>query len=88
MVDKIKEFWHDQVPGWLPIFVAIVGAAFWIGQQQQNITDRLSNVEKQIIAIQEYLRTSHEKTGYLGPSSGLQLPQEPQDAALPTVVAR
>ena len=62
MVDTIKEFWHDQIPGWFPVLIAIVGAAFWIGQQQQHISDRLDSVEKQIQAMQEYLRTSHAKT--------------------------
>jgi hypothetical protein len=88
MVDKIKEFWHDQIPGWLPIFLAIVSAAFWIGSKQQSIDDRLNSVEVQIRAIQEYLRTNHEKAGYLGPTSGLQLPQEPESAGMPVTVPR
>ena len=77
MVDKIKEFWHDQIPGWFPIFVAIIGAAFWIGQQQQNITDRLSNLEKQVMAIQDYLRNEHGPKGLAVPPpiSQLRTPQ-------------
>lgn len=62
MGDKIREFWHDQIPGWFPIMVAIISAAFWIGQQQQHISDRLDSLEVQVKAIQEYIRTSHSRS--------------------------
>lgn len=76
MVEKIKNFWHDQIPVWLPIAVSILGAAFYVGQQQQSIVDRLTNLEKQVIAIQDYLRTNHTKNDPPPPISALQLPQE------------
>ena len=43
--------------------------------------DRLSNLEKQVMAIQDYLRTNHTKNDPAPPISALQLPQ---DAAIPT----
>ena len=78
MVEKIKNFWHDQIPAWLPIVFAIFGGVFWLGQQQQMVMDRLTNLEKQVMAIQDYLRTSHAKTDQLPPLSALQLPQTQQ----------
>ena len=59
MVEKAKAFWHDQIPAWLPIFLAILSGAFYVGQQQQSVMDRLGNLEKQVMAIQDYLRTTH-----------------------------
>lgn len=84
MVDKIKEFWHDQIPGWFPIIVAIIGAAFWIGQQQQSISDRLAAVEKQVVAIQDYLRNDHNKRSELPPVSSVREHyRTPEDATAP-----
>jgi hypothetical protein len=79
MGDKIKEFWHDQIPGWLPIFVAIVTAAFWVGQQQAHIVDRLDAVESQIKAIQDYMRNDHNKSYANPPISANAMPSQ-QDA--------
>jgi len=62
MVEKIREFWHDQIPMWVPIILTIVGTAFWLGQQQQSIIDRLTNVEKQVQHMQDYLYQHHDKT--------------------------
>ena len=85
MVEKAKALWAEWIPGWFPIFLAIIGAAFWIGQQQQNIIDRLSAVEMQVKAIQEYLRTSHAKGAPEPPISGVVYPQaESQDAGSST----
>lgn len=84
MADKIREFWYQWIPGWLPVVVAIVSAAFWVGQQQQSVIDRLKSVEEQVKAIQDYLRNDHQK-GYLGPSSGLQLHPSPEDAGGPAI---
>ena len=60
MGDKIKEFWHDQIPGWFPIVLAVVSAAFWIGQQQQSINDRLRSLEIQMESMQSYMRNQHQ----------------------------
>ena len=79
MVEKIKNFWHDQIPVWLPIALSILGAAFYVGQQQQSVMDRLKTLETQVQAIQEYLRNPHAKNNGFPPISELQLPQQ-QDA--------
>lgn len=73
VVEKIKEAWYKWIPSWLPIVVALC----WLAMQYQRTNDRLDSLEKQMQAIQEYLRNSHEKAGYLGPNSGLQLPESP-----------
>ena len=49
MVEKIKNFWHDQIPLWLPIAISILGGAFYVGQLQQSVMDRLGNLEKQVM---------------------------------------
>jgi len=81
VVDKIKEFWHDQIPGWLPIFLAVLSAAFWIGQKQQNIEDRLVNLEKQVMAIQNYLRSDHGPKGFVSPPPISELQSQQQAGA-------
>jgi len=81
MVDKIKDFWHDQIPGWFPVFLAIIGCAFWIGQAQQSINDRLKNLEVQVMAIQDYLRSDHKKSEVEPPLPGISSNNNaPQDA--------
>ena len=76
MVEKIKTFWLHYIPVWIPIAISILGAAFYLGQQQQSVMDRLGNLEKQVIAIQDYLRTSHAKSNDEPPISALQSPQQ------------
>lgn len=87
MVEQVRQFWHDQIPGWFPIASSIVLAAFWLGQQQQRILDRLDQQDKQIQAIQEYLKSSHPKDAYSSPLV-MNAPPSTQDAGLPTEFTR
>jgi hypothetical protein len=64
MVERTKALWHEWIPGWFPIASAILAASFWLGQQQQRIIDRLDSQDKQIQAIQQYLRENHGKQNY------------------------
>jgi hypothetical protein len=82
MGDKIKEFWHDQIPGWFPILVAIIGAAFWIGQQQQSINDRLRTLEIQFQAMQDYIRTEHKTRAEAPPIAANTVPQDASVGAI------
>ncbi len=85
MVEKLKSFWHDQIPQWIPLGIAILGGVFWVGQQQQSIIDRLGDVESQVKAIQDYLRHDHDKSYSNQLPPGVSLNQEsPQDAATQT----
>ena len=61
MVEKARALWHEWIPSWVPIASAILVASFWLGQQQQRIIDRLDQQDRQIQAIQEYLRQTHEQ---------------------------
>jgi hypothetical protein len=84
MVERTKELWHTWIPAWLPICSCILGGAFYVGQYTQGINDRLSSVEQQIKAIQDYMRNDHMKSLYRQPSPGVQYPQQdPQTSDLP-----
>jgi hypothetical protein len=63
LVDTVKR-WFEWMPGWMPVCAAIFGAALWVGQYTQSINDRLNSLEKQMQAIQEYLRNQHSKNSY------------------------
>jgi hypothetical protein len=54
MADKLKP-WYEWLPGWVPICFAIFGAALWIGQYTQNVSDRLATLERAVKDIQAYL---------------------------------
>lgn len=58
MVQSVKR-WFEWVPGWIPICISIFGAALWVGQYTQRIEDRLNSLEKQMIDVQEYMRSKH-----------------------------
>jgi hypothetical protein len=75
MVEKIRSFWHDQIPAWVPIALTILGAAFWLGQQQQSIADRLHSLEIQMQDVQNYLR-SHSTGRDGGPPISANVPPE------------
>lgn len=47
--------WFEWMPGWLPITGSILVAAFVVGQYTQSISDRLTILEKEVKAIQEYI---------------------------------
>ena len=64
MVERAKALWHEWIPGWFPIASAILVGTFWLGQQQQRIIDRLDSQDKQIQAIQQYLRENHGNKNY------------------------
>ena len=83
MVEQIKDFWHTQIPAWLPIVIAIAGGVFWLGQQQQSISDRLHSLEKQMEAVQEYLRTHDGQRGGVPLSQTTPLTLGPQMSTNP-----
>jgi hypothetical protein len=81
MVEKARALWHEWIPGWFPIASAILVASFWLGQQQQRIIDRLDAQDRQIQAIQEYLRQTHgQKNEAEPPIPGISFNQQPQTA--------
>ena len=61
LVEKVKKFWHEQIPGWLPVCITLIGGAvsgiFYSGRILQKIEDNQEMQEKQILDIQQYLRT-------------------------------
>jgi len=59
MVERIKETWHQYIPGWLPILVALL----WLGMQYQHIIDVQSQQGLQIEAIQRYISNDHKPHG-------------------------
>jgi hypothetical protein len=61
MVERTRNLIRDWIPAWLPIVLSICGGAFYIGQSYQKVLDRLDSVEKQIVAIQQYISHEHEK---------------------------
>ena len=75
MVEKVKAIWYQWIPGWLPIVLALC----WIAMQYQRNNDRLDALEHQMKDVQEYLRTNHDKSGYMGPQSGVQSGQQPPE---------
>ena len=60
LVEQAKELWYRWIPGWLPLFLAIL----WVGMQYQRMNDRLDALEKQMVALQENQRQHQEKSGY------------------------
>ena len=86
MVQQLKARWFEWIPGWLPICATICFGAWWVGQYTQSINDRLSALEKQVMAIQDYIRTQHSSTYVLPPELS---PSQPvQDAAASRRVAQ
>jgi len=57
MVERAKEVWYKFIPPWLPVLIALL----WIGMQYQKVIDREDSLEKQVMAIQEYMRTEHSE---------------------------
>jgi hypothetical protein len=57
MVERAKEVWFKFIPPWLPVLIALL----WIGMQYQKVIDREDSLEKQVMAIQEYMRTEHSE---------------------------
>lgn len=53
MVEKAKEVWYKWIPGWLPV----VGCLIAMAMQYQHNADRLDSLEKQMIAVQDYLKS-------------------------------
>ena len=91
VVEKARELWYAWIPGWLPVCMCILGACWWVsstvtGMNRDilSLQGRIELLQKRLDSIEDYLRTSHDKTGYFGPQSGLQYPHEsPQDAGIP-----
>ncbi len=78
VVEKAQELWYKWVPGWLPVFLALL----WIAMQYQRIEDRLDIQDAQIKAIQEYLRSDHQKTSSSPFDPGISFNrQQPQQMA-------
>lgn len=59
MTEKVKS-WFEWIPGWIPICFTLILGAMWVGKYTQSIDDRLSALEKQMVAIQEYIRSGHQ----------------------------
>lgn len=60
MAEKVRGLW-DRLPSWWPVGVGIVYLIWSSATWHQEMTDRMKNVETQIIAIQDYLRNEHQK---------------------------
>lgn len=55
MAQEKSKAWYEWLPGWVPICFAIFGAALWIGQYTQGVSDRLTMLERAVKEIQAYL---------------------------------
>ncbi len=76
MMDRARPRWYEIIPGWVPICFSILAAAIYAGQWTQSINDRLTNLEKEVQAIQEYIRTDHKGSNELPPISAVQSQQD------------
>ena len=77
MVEKLKATWYEWIPGWLPVCLCILSACWWVSSTVTGMQRDIQSLQKQVESIEDYLRHNHERTGYLGPNSGLQLPENP-----------
>jgi hypothetical protein len=73
--------WLHELPAWIPICGSLIFAALWVGQHYQSITDRLDTLEHQMVDVQEYIRTAHQKTALEPPESEYNSHKNPQEDA-------